>query len=193
MAEVVAVTDRLRLREWDEADEQPFYAVMNDPLVMEYLGGVQTPEQWHAAFERLLGYQRDLGFTFWLIERRSDGVILGLCGLKRCNSPGSGPLEGQVEIAWRLRSDAWGKGYAKEAAIAALDLAFERFAAPFVVALTVPGNVHSSGLMERLGMTRRRDLDFVGGFSPAGPRDHEIIVYRMDPADWPAARAGAPT
>ena len=48
MAETVAETERLRLRDWDEADEERFYAIMNTPAVMRYLGGVQTPEAWRA-------------------------------------------------------------------------------------------------------------------------------------------------
>ena len=191
MAEPVAVTDRLILREWTVADEHAFYAVMNEPSVMEHLGGVQTPEQWHAAYERLQSYQAKDGFTFWIVERREDGAMMGFCGLKRCNSPGSGHLEGEIEIAWRLRSDAWGRGYAREAAVAAMDLAFDRFDAPFVIALTVPDNANSWGLMKRLGMKRRADLDFRGGFSAGAPIDLDVIVYRMDRAEWPAARAAA--
>ena len=72
MAETVAETARLRLREWDAADGDRFYAVMNTPAVMEHLGGVQTPDEWRAAFERLRGYQRDFGHSFWLIERLAE-------------------------------------------------------------------------------------------------------------------------
>src|SRR3954453_10525259 len=91
MAEVVAETKRLRLREWEEADEKGFYEIMNTPAVMRWLGGVQTPEEWHAAFERLRTYQSDFGHTYWLVEQASDGGILGFCGLKRVNTPGAGP------------------------------------------------------------------------------------------------------
>jgi RimJ/RimL family protein N-acetyltransferase len=98
MAETVAQTERLRLREWDDADEVRFYDLMNTPAVMRWLGGLQTREEWNAAYQRLRAYQRDLGFTFWIVERRSDGEILGLCGLKRANAPGG------AAIAARSRS-----------------------------------------------------------------------------------------
>ena len=104
MAEVVAETERLILRTWDSADEGAFYDVMNTPAVMRWLGGLQTREEWNAAYKRLLGYQSDYGFTFWIIERLSDGTILGFCGLKRLNAPGAEPLAGEIEIGWRLRS-----------------------------------------------------------------------------------------
>ncbi|MGZ2410860.1 RimJ/RimL family protein N-acetyltransferase [Sphingomonas sp. F9_3S_D5_B_2] len=189
MAEIVAETARLRLREWDAEDEQRFYAVMNRPEVMEHLGGVQLPEEWRAAYQRVIGYQRDFGHTFWIVEDRTTGDILGFCGIKRVVSPGAGSLTGQHEIGWRLQPQAWGKGIAKEAAIASLDLAFGRFAAPHVVALTVEANAASWGLMKRLGMVRRADLDFVD--ERYGPELNPNIVYRIDAADWPEARAAA--
>ncbi len=189
MAKVVAETVRLRLREWDEADETRFYEVMNTPAVMRFLGGQQTPEEWSAGFHRIRTYQRDFGFTFWIVERASDDAILGFCGLKRANAPGGDAIAGDIEIGWRLREDAWGQGYAKEAAIAVLDLAFARFAAPHVVAITAAANASSQGLMVRLGMIRRRDLDFVDQRFPADSEVNPQVVYRIDAVDWSAARA----
>jgi RimJ/RimL family protein N-acetyltransferase len=188
MTEIVVETERLRLREWGEGDAERFYASMNTPAVMRWLGGVQATEQWDAALQRILGFQRDYGHTLWLVERKSDGELLGFCGLKRVNSPGT-DLTGQHEIGWRFREDVWGKGYAKEAAVATIDLAFGRFGAPHVVAFTVAGNEGSWGLMERLGMTRRPDLDYTD--QRFGPELNPTIVYRLDAADWPAARKAA--
>lgn len=191
MAEVIAETERLRLREWDPEDEFRFYHVMNSPTVMRWLGGLQTPEEWNAGYRRLVGYQRDFGFTFWIVERKSDDSILGFCGLKRANAPGGDAIAGEVEIGWRLREDAWGQGYAREAAIASLDLAFGRFSAPRVVAITALGNLPSQGLMIRLGMERREDLDFVDQRFPADSEVNPQIVYCIDAKDWPRARAAA--
>lgn len=191
VTEIVAETERLTLRPWGEGDGDRFYAVMNTPPVMRHLGGVQERAAWDGAVGRLEGYQRDYGHTFWLVERKEDGELLGFCGLKRVNSPGGDHLAGQFEIGWRLRESAWGQGYAKEAAIASLDLAFGRFGAPHVVALTIPPNVESRGLMMRLGMTRREDLDFTD--TRFGPELNPSIVYRIDAGEWPAARAAALT
>jgi RimJ/RimL family protein N-acetyltransferase len=188
MSKVVAETDRLLLREWDEADRQPFYDRMNRSDVMENLGGVQSFEQWSAAVDRLLGFQRDFGHTFWLLEDRSDGQLVGFCGLKRVNADNT-PLIGQHEIGWRLHPDYWGKGFAREAATASLDLAFGRFGAPHVLAFTVQQNSASWGLMKRLGMTRRPDLDFID--PRYGPELNPTIVYRIDAQAWTSARAAA--
>lgn len=189
MAEVAAETERLRLRDWEAADERRFYDVMNMPAVMRHLGGVQTPEQWHAGFERLREYQRDFGHTFWIVEDRATGEILGFCGLKRVNAPGAGKLTGTPEIGWRLRESAWGQGIAKEAAIATLDAGFGRFGYDRIIAMTIPPNVESQGLMKRLGMTRSEELDFTD--ERFGPEVNPQIIYRIEAADWPTARSSA--
>ena len=186
MSRVVAVTERLNLREWGEGDSDRFFEVMNSPAVMRHLGGIQQRSTFDAAVGRIMGFQRDFGHTFWLIERKADGELLGFCGLKRVNAEGT-DLSGQFEIGWRLRESAWGQGYAKEAAAASLDLAFNQFGASYVVALTIGANVESQGLMKRLGMRRRQDLDF---HDPRlGPELNPTIVYSIDAAAWAAARA----
>jgi RimJ/RimL family protein N-acetyltransferase len=191
MAEVIAETERLRLRTWGDTDELRFYELMNTPAVMRWLGGLQTPDEWGAGYQRLRAYEEEFGFTFWIVERQADRDILGLCGLKRANAPGADAIAGDVEIGWRLREDVWGHGYAREAAIATLDLAFDRFGAPHVVAITALLNLPSQGLMKRLGMSRREDLDFIDQRFPADSEVNPQIVYRIDAADWPAARGVA--
>ncbi|MEO5971866.1 MAG: GNAT family N-acetyltransferase [Sphingomicrobium sp.] len=189
MADIVAETERLRLRGWRAGDRAEFVRQLNTPAVMRWLGGVQDEAAYTAAFERIDGFQCDFGHTLWIMERTADDALLGFCGLKRVNSPGAGDLAGEFEVGWRLRQDAWGQGLAKEAAIASLDLAFGRYGAPHVVALTVPGNVDSQGLMQRLGMRRREDLDFIDTRFAA--ELNPSIVHRIDAGAWPAARAAA--
>lgn len=181
MSDIVLETERLRLRNWRDADIEPFMEHLNTPKVTRWLGGVQSREEFLAAVERIKGYHRDFGHTFWIVERKSDGALLGFCGLKRVNAP-QPKLTGAFEIGWRLREDVWGKGYAREAATAAMDAAFTRCNAPFVVALTVAANESSWGLMKRLGMTHRPELDF---YDPDYDNDlNPAIVYRIEAKDW---------
>ena len=184
MAEFRHETDRLILRDWREEDWPLFWEGTNTPGVMRWLGGVCDGAKRDAAQQRLLSYEREHGHTFWCVERSGDGAILGFCGLKRSNQAG-GPL-GMMEVGWRLREDAWGRGYAKEAATASLDLAFDRFDAEEVIAMTVQRNTASWGLMERLGMRRRDDLDFDN--AEFDKEDPVIIVYSADRASWTAHR-----
>lgn len=189
MAEKVATTERLLLRTWDPADLDEFMRATNTPAVMRWLGGVWPREDHEAAFGRIQQYQRDFGHTLWLVEDRENGELLGFCGLKRVNSPGADAIAGMAEVGWRLRESAWGRGIAKEAAVASLDLAFGRFGYDEVVAITVEGNGASQGLMRRLGMKRRRDMDYVD------PRHVEAlgpaVVWSIAAQDWPDARAAA--
>ena len=184
MAEFRHETDRLILRDWREEDWPLFWEGTNTPGVMRWLGGVCDGAKRDAAQQRLLSYEREHGHTFWCVERSGDGAILGFCGLKRSNQTG-GPL-GMMEVGWRLREDAWGRGYAKEAATASLDLAFDRFDAEEVIAMTVQRNTASWGLMQRLGMRRRADLDFDN--AEFDKEDPVIIVYSIDRASWTAHR-----
>ena len=175
-------TGRLRLRSWTESDVEPFLRHTNTPAVMRWLGGVRDPAQ---VREMLLGrlnaWETERGFTFWAVERKADGELLGFCGIKLADDPGT-KIEGVHEIGWRLREDVWGQGFAKEAAAASLAFAFSHTQAEQVVALTVDGNRPSWGLMERLGMTRRLDLDYVGPDWAEGP----VIVYRIGKEEWTA-------
>jgi RimJ/RimL family protein N-acetyltransferase len=173
-------TERLVLRDWREPDWAHFWAATNTPAVMRWLGGVIDERTMASARARLESYRAAHGHTFWAVERKEDGAILGFCGLKRCTEE-QGPL-GMMEVGWRLREDAWGKGYAKEAARASLGLAFDRFDADEVIALTVQGNVPSWGLMIALGMERREDLDFAtAAWAKAG---EPVIVYSVSRQAW---------
>ncbi|MXO86816.1 GNAT family N-acetyltransferase [Altererythrobacter aurantiacus] len=183
-------TERLILRDWREEDWHEFWRVTNTPAVMRYLGDELDEAGMAAAWQRLQGYARDYGHTFWLLERKPDGghlsgEVLGFCGLKRSNVEGE-TVFGMMEVGWRLREDAWGRGYAREAAIASLNLGFDRFGGEEIVALTVPDNKASWGLMERLGMKRRPDLDFVD--QRYGPELNPHIVYAIERADWQEQR-----
>jgi RimJ/RimL family protein N-acetyltransferase len=169
-------TTRLILRPWTEADIAGFMRATNTPMVMEHLGGVTPPEHFQGMFERVLSCQRENGFCLWLMERRGEKEPLGFCGFKICSV---GPISGKIEIGWRLRAEAWGMGYAREAAAACLEWGSRNLDVPEIFAITVLANSRSWGLMERLGMRRRADLDFDHpGFAPGHPlRAH--ITYAI--------------
>ncbi len=181
MAEFRLETERLVLRDWRADDWPDFFRVTNTPAVMRWLGGVLDANGEAKQRARVEASHAANGFCFWAVEHKADRALLGFCGLKRADAPGSS-VTGEVEIGWRLREDAWGQGYAKEAATATLDAAFERFGADEVVALTVIDNSASWGLMERLGMQRRNGLDCDDMRYEAPWR--RAIVYSIDRDAW---------
>jgi RimJ/RimL family protein N-acetyltransferase len=191
MPEFHLQTERLILRDWRESDWTPFFRHTNTPAVMRWLGGPRDAKGRATTRERLPLAAQAHGHCLWATERKVDGghlsgELLGFCGLKRANMAG-GPM-GDFEVGWRFREDAWGRGYAREAAIASIEAGFLQFGAPHIIALTVAENVASWGLMERLGMRRRPELDFrCPDFLP----DKDTIVYSIDRAEWAAARSEA--
>jgi RimJ/RimL family protein N-acetyltransferase len=151
-------TERLLLRGWTDADRVPFHAMCTDPRVMAFIGPLQSRAESDEGIDRQIGALASHGHCFWAIERREDGRFLGFCGLK----PGAAgtPIEGEVEIGWRLAVEHWGQGYAAEAARASLAWGWEHLDVPGIAAITVEQNARSWGLMERLGMRRALDADF---------------------------------
>lgn len=181
MAEIE--TERLILRDWQEGDLARFVSVTNTPAVMRHLGGVMDDAKVALFGEKVVGFQQRLGHTFWVVERKQDGAMLGFCGLKVIDAPGATFL-GEMEIGWRLREDAWGHGYAKEAAAASLDAGFDRFGAQEIFALTTVENTASWGLMLRLGMVRRDELTFVD--TRFAPSLGDTIVHSITAEAWRA-------
>lgn len=174
-------TERLFVRPWRDSDRVPFAAMSQDPQVMATLGPLMSRAQVDAAVDRMVAHQARHGFCFWAIERKADGAFLGFCGLKA--EPAAPHLEGEIEAGWRLRSDAWGQGYAREAAGASLAWGFAHLPHPRIIAITTPGNVRSWGLMERLGMRRLADGDFDHPGVPDGDPLKPHITYAIDRAE----------
>ena len=172
-------TERLLLRSWREADRDPFFDLCQSPAVMACLGGPLTEAEVDAAIGRVRASQDRNGFCFWAIERRADSAFLGFCGLKVADTPGT-PIEDEIEIGWRLGEFYWGQGYAREAAQASLRWAWANLSTPRVIAITVPTNRRSWGLMERIGMTRRPELDFGHPTFPESHPLHQHISYAVD-------------
>lgn len=162
-------TERLVLRRWQDRDRETFYAHCADPEVMRHFPALLTREEVDAAIARQDGFFTRHGYCFWVVEERASGRMLGFCGLK----PGAEgtPLEGEVEIGWRFGKEHWGRGFAKEAALASLDWGFANLPVARIGAITAPANMRSRGLMERLGMVRAPDQDFD---HPAVPDDSPL-------------------
>jgi RimJ/RimL family protein N-acetyltransferase len=172
----VIETPRLLLRPWQEADRAPFAAMGQDAAVMQHFPARLSRSESDAMMDRISRMMADQGFGLWAVERRDCGDFIGFCGLNRVSF--AGPVAGEVEIGWRLARSSWGQGLACEAARASLDWGFNHGLSR-IVSFTVPANVRSWGLMERLGMERRADLDFDHPALPEGHRLRRHIVYEM--------------
>ena len=181
MADIIAETDRLILRTIDDSDALEQDRLLNTPTVMARLGGVKELHEIEAKHAKSQALYATAGFSFLFMVEKASGEMVGHCGIKRVDNP-LAPNVGDHEIGWLVREDRWRRGYAEEAMRAVLEWAFGRVAAPYVVALTSEANVGSWKLMEKLGMTRRKDLDFEDPDYP--PEDRTIIQYSLTKEEW---------
>jgi RimJ/RimL family protein N-acetyltransferase len=151
-------TARVRLRRLRPSDEHDLVALDSDPEVMRYVGspaGVRAPaETLERVRARIADDQPRLGF--WAVEEPADGRLLGLCALLPM------PEGGDVELAYRLARQAWGRGLATEAAGALADHALGALALPRLVAVTYPDNHASQRVLDKLGFTRDGLRDYKG-------------------------------
>jgi ribosomal-protein-alanine N-acetyltransferase len=170
-------TDRLVLRGWTAGDRIALAAMNADPRVMEFIGEPMTPEQSEAFAVRIEAKFAEQGFGFWAVELVGVVPFIGLVGL---NVPSfDAPFMPAVEIGWRLGADHWGRGYASEAADAALRFGFDVMGLEEIVAFTAASNVRSQRVMERLGMTRNPRDDFEHPSLPAGSPLRPHVLYRI--------------
>jgi RimJ/RimL family protein N-acetyltransferase len=152
---------------------------------MECTGGVKTVDEVKDSFAKMAAAAEAGEPTFHFVALSPDGPPIGKCGLSPIDSPvAPDELKGAFQVGWSLRADCWGKGYAREAAQAAMVLAFERFGLTQLYSQTSERNAASWGLMERLGMRRRADLDYPDPEYP--PEDNPTMVYAITRDEWQA-------
>jgi RimJ/RimL family protein N-acetyltransferase len=166
-------TERLLLRPWREEDRAPFWAMSQDREVMRYFPPTDRSTI-NGLIDRQIERQAEHGYCLWVAERKADGRFLGFCGMLPPHDPFT-----EIEIGWRLAHAAWGQGYAREGAQACLDWAWRKLRAETVIAVTVPANKRSWGLMIRLGMTRNPDEDFDHPHLPVGDPLRRHVLYRI--------------
>jgi len=175
-------TQRLLLRAF-RPDDLPAFAAMNtDPRVMEYFQAPLSRADSDAFAARIDAAFIADGFGLWAVEVIGGAPFIGFTGLARPSF--DAPFNPCVEAGWRLAAEHWGRGYATEAARAALRFGFERLGLAEIVAYTVPANQRSWRVMERLGMRRDLDGDFDHLRVPEGHRLRRHVLYRITVAEF---------
>lgn len=165
-------THRLVLRRWRASDREPLAALNADPRVMEHFPSVLARAESDALFDRINAHFDRHGFGFWALD--ADGVFIGFVGLQHV--PFEAVFTPSIEIGWRLAHAAWGRGYASEAARAALHHGFTSLRLCDVVSFTALSNLRSRAVMERIGM--QYDCDFEHPRLPPGHRLRRHVLYR---------------
>ena len=175
-------TDRLLLRRWTDADLAPFAAVNADPAVMQHMQGLMSAEASDAFANRIELQWAQHGWGLWAVEVPGVAQFVGYVGLW----PADYIADVMVEVGWRLASEHWGHGYATEAAREALRFGFEMVGLDEIVSFTVPQNVRSRRVMERIGLVRDPAGDFEHPRVDRVAYPHLVphVFYRLSRADW---------
>jgi len=145
-------TDRLTLRPLTPADAESYAAIRYHPEVVKWMlpAPADPAEAAHAAIARYATGWRERGYGPWGVFR--DGRQIGHAGLNFV------PEFEETEVLWSLHPDAWGYGFATEAARAALRLGFGTIGLDLIFAITMPTNLASQAVMKRLGLSYRKNV-----------------------------------
>jgi len=164
-------TERLILRPFREDDKDAYAAMCGDPEVMRYIGdrGVLSYQDSWRHMAMLIGHWELRGFGTWAVEERSSGAFVGRVGLYY---PNGWP---EKEVGWTLIREHWGKGFAFEAARAALAHAFDTLQWTRAISLIAPDNARSIKLAERLGEHFEREVEV---------RGHKVSLYAISRDAW---------
>lgn len=172
---MILTTARLRLRSWRESDHEPFAAMNADERVMEHFPRPLDRGQSDAMAARASAHLDSRGWGLWAVETRDSGRFIGFAGLA---APAwQAQFTPCIEVGWRLAIDAWGHGYATEAAREAVHFGFDEAGLAEIVSFTSLANTRSIAVMERLGM--RRDGEFDHPMIAEGHRLRRHVLYRI--------------
>jgi ribosomal-protein-alanine N-acetyltransferase len=174
-------TPRLILRRWRESDREPFAQMNADAEVMRYFVRPLTQAESDASVARMTADFDRNDHGQWALEIPGEAPFIGFTGLWRP------PYMPVVEVGWRLARSYWGKGYATEAARAAIDDGFERVGLKEIVSFTSPLNQPSIRVMEKLGMTHDAADDFEHPNVPVGHALRFHVMYRLSRTRWSSA------
>ena len=154
---IVGKTERLILRHMNMDDLDALCAVKCDPDVMEYSDGVMQPAGVRGYIKEVRKHYKRHGFGPWALALQDIDAAIGYCGLSRemgrC-------ADDEAEIGFRLATAHWGRGYATEAAAAAVAIGFHQHGLRRVIAIVDPENESSVNVLKKLGMTFEREIMF---------------------------------
>ena len=174
------LTPRLTLRRWKDEDKELFANLNADPKVMEFMPKTLYREESHSLVERIESNFKEQGFGLFAAELVNPKTFIGFIGLAIPRFQAS--FTPCVEIGWRLAFEHWGNGYATEGARAVLEFAFTELNLREITSFTVPANLRSRRVMERIGMNFSKEFEH-----PCLPEGHLFrrhVLYAITKGSW---------
>lgn len=157
MASYILTTERLGLRRWIDEDIKPFCEMNKDIEVMKYFPKKLTNKETLEMVQRMNLHFDKNNFGLFAVENKSTKQFIGFTGFsiptfKAFFTP-------CVEIGWRYKKEAWGQGFATEAANACLKYGFDVLGFDKIVSFTSVLNTNSEKVMRRIGMSYVTNFD----------------------------------
>jgi 3-dehydroquinate dehydratase/shikimate dehydrogenase len=175
----VISTERLILRRWKDDDFLPYAEINADARVREFFPSILSREQSDAEIRHIQSAHDRDGFTLFATELISTGEFVGFIGMVTMTFAIPSLDQPAIEIGWRLAHRHWGKGLATEGARAVVRYGFETIKLKEIVAITVPTNVRSRHVMEKIGMKHFPNLDFDYPRIPEGHALRRHVLYSL--------------
>jgi RimJ/RimL family protein N-acetyltransferase len=157
----------LLLRRFSLEDLDDFAALHADPEVTRFVRPLNRDEAEARLHKDEVEWQ-ERGHGMLAVHDRETGAFLGRAGLKHW------PQFDETELGWVLRREAWGHGYATEAARGCVEWGFSDFDTPYLTAMISPGNARSVRVAGRLGMSPIREDELLG---------EPVVVYALHRGD----------
>ncbi|WP_367898076.1 GNAT family N-acetyltransferase [Leptospira sp. WS58.C1] len=173
-------TSRLLLRKWRKEDLEPFSRMNSHPSVMKFFPKLLDKSETEKLTLRINRHWEKFGFGLFALEEKLSGIFFGFTGLMYTNF--NSFFTPALEIGWRLDQNFWGKGYAKEAATAALKFGFENSLSKEIVSFTSRINHPSRGVMNSIGLCYSGEFEHPRVQKGSSLRTH--VLYRISSEDW---------
>ncbi|MBV6442321.1 MAG: N-acetyltransferase [Haliscomenobacteraceae bacterium CHB4] len=161
---IILETLRLILREVEESDLEGFFEMDSDPEVARYVGA--PPVQHRQESLEIIRFVRShyilYGMGRWAVVLKETGEFLGWCGVRPMREMKVNGRTDFVDISFRFTRRYWGKGYATEAAKAALDYGFQVLGYTEICSFADIRNVASQRVLEKIGLKRKNEFELEG-------------------------------
>lgn len=150
-------SNRLGFRKWKPSDLEDFVKLNADPEVMEHFPKTLTKIESELLMEKINAHWVEYGFTYYAVEILASGEWIGMLGL--AYQKYSTDYTPAIDIGWRLKKSAWGKGYATEGAKNCLTHAFDDLGIHQLISVCPTTNLRSERVMQKIGMIKMGEFN----------------------------------
>lgn len=171
----IFTSERLGFRNWKDSDLDEFAKINADLKVMEHFPKPLTKSETAEYIERLKTHFNHYGFNYFATEILDSGEFIGFIGLAYQDYESK--FTPAIDIGWRLKQSAWGKGYATEGAKKCLEFAFNNLQLEKIISVFTEKNTKSENVMKKIGMKK------IGNFKHpkliAYPEYEKCVCYEI--------------